>query len=126
VQVGDEIVNETGEIALVHIMLGDEAVAKKKDGSLLTFKLGSGDWLVFKSKLIEFKSVIDGLSVEQLQEQLAKLRSSRAGAVIKKGGLRARRQSEPALSKADKELMQKLKSLTPEQIKLLKARAGVA
>jgi len=122
VKVGDEIINDGGETALVHIMLGDEVVAKRKDKSLFTFKIGNGDWIVYKSKLVEFISVIDGLSVEELQDRLLKLRQSKAVASIARRPAGRRKQSEPAMSKADKELLKKVRSLTPEQIKELKGK----
>ena len=121
-KVGDEIINDGGETALVHIMLGDEVVAKRKDKSLFTFKIGNGDWIVYKSKLVEFISVIDGLSVEELQDRLLKLRQSKAVASIARRPAGRRKQSEPAMSKADKELLKKVRNLSPEQIKELKGK----
>ena len=123
-RVGDEIINEEGLVAHVHIVLGDEVVAKDKENKLFTFKLGDGAWIVYKSKLLQYKSEIDGLTIEELQDKLLELRKNKSIAKIS-NTRGTRSQSAPAMSKEDKGILSLIKQLDPMKIKALKEKLGI-
>lgn len=125
-EVGDEIISKEGEVAQVHIVLGDEVVGKNKAGKLFTFKLDAGLWSPFKSMLLQYKSDVDGLTVQELQDKLLALRNNKAKARISPIKSKQRIQSLPAMSKEDKGILALIKNLNPAKIKELKNKMRIS